>query len=215
MDDAPLTSEEMDAILEARFPDAFSKNRGRPAKLMSDVIYEWGPLTEEHVAAAQEHIDSGEAIGVSCPSLKSIRHTHHRLAQFLAMGMDESTAAKLTNYAVNRVSILKSDPAFKELLAHYSQMQEEGFAEFVETAAALNMDMLGRLQQILDEEPEKLTPTHILEAIKVLSDRTGNAPVQRTISNVNVNIGMGEKLRLARERAANAERLRITSIEDT
>lgn len=214
VDDSPLTSEEMDAALAARFPEVFTRKQHNhlPAEA---VVLDWGYLDERHVAALKEHIESGESLGVRTPDIKSIRYTHHRLAQLLAGGMNETVAARLCNLNPQRISHLKHSPAFAELLAHYASVQEEAFAEFVETASALNMDMLGRLQEILDEEPEKITASVAIEAIKLLSDRTGHAPVQKSISNVNVNIGMGERLRAARERAAQAERLRITSVEDT
>lgn len=199
MNHGPITADELDDF-EALMPSSFLSRTGRQQVGINDVVTEWGPLTAEHAQLAEAHAASGNVIGVASPNVKALRHTHHRLAQLLAGGMDETVAAKLCNYTVNRVSILKSDPAFAELLAHYASTKDEAFADFVDAAAALNLDMMGKLQQILDEEPERLSPTHIMDAIKLLSDRTGHAPVTKT-QNVNVHLNLGDKLRLARERA--------------
>lgn len=199
MNHGPITADELDDF-EAMMPTSFLSRTGRQQVGINDVVTEWGPLTAEHAALAEAHAASGIVLGVANPTVKALRHTHHRLAQLLAGGMDETVAAKLCNYTANRVSILKSDPAFAELLAHYAATKDDAFVEFVDAAAALSVDMLGRLQQILDEEPEKLTPTHVMDALKLLADRTGHAPVTKT-QNVNVNLNLGDKLRLARERA--------------
>jgi hypothetical protein len=199
-----LTLAEAEAILSegaamGRMPQTFLSGR-RPRTPEYELITDWGPLGPEHIAAAQAHIESGASLGLYQSPIKALRHTHHRLAQYLAMGMDETKAAKLCNYSVGRVSILKSDPAFAELLAYYSAGVEEEFADFVSTAADLSMDMLGRLRELLEDEPDRLSPGQVMEAIKLLADRSGNAPVQKS-QNVNVNIDMGSRLRAARERA--------------
>lgn len=199
MNQGPITAEELDD-LDLQMPSAFMSRTGRQQVSLADVVTDWGPLTAEHVQLAEAHAASGAVIGVRGPDVKALRHTHHRLAQLLAGGMDETVAAKLCNYSFSRVSILKANPAFAELLAHYAATKDEAFADFVDAAAALSIDMMGRLQQILDEEPEKLSPTHVMDALKLLADRTGHAPVTKT-QNVNVNLNLGDKLRLARERA--------------
>lgn len=196
--DAPLTVEEA-AALTASFPPGYI-SKSHAALPFHEVISDYGPLDETHLAALTTHIDSGVPMGVKAPDLKAIRNTHHRLAQLLAGGMNETQAAKLCNYSTFRVVQLKADPAFAELMAYYKAGVDEEFADFVRTAADLSMDFLGLLQQQLDETPEKFTPQVALEAIKVLADRTGNAPTTKTL-NVNVNANLGDRLRSARERA--------------
>lgn len=205
--DPILSIEELEAV-HARFPAGYLTGRGRRQVPLHEIIINSGPLTEEHVASAQALIASGDPLGVQTPTIKSIRNTHHRLAQLLAGGMDEVQAALLCNYSVNRVSILKSDPAFKELLAYYARNVAVEFQDFVSAAAALSEDVVHRLQQIMDEEPEKLSPSTLIEMGKFLADRSGNAPVTRT-HNVNVNIGMGDRIRAARLRAEEAQRAQL------
>jgi len=196
-----LTEEEFDAI-QARFPPAFAGKR-RAEVPLSALVVKVEPLTAEHVAAAQQMVEEGRNLGVTTPDLKAIRHTHHRLAQLLAGGMDEMVAAKLCNYSISRVSILKGDPAFQELLAHYSNVVDDAFSDFATAAGELSVDVVHRLQQMLDEEPEKISPGTLIEMGKFLADRSGNAPVQR-ILNTNVNVNLGDRLRAARERVRAA-----------
>jgi len=182
----------LDAVFEKHFPEGFGK-RSRPVRVrVEDLVIDTGPLTEQHVAIAQQHEDTGGRLGSGDEShytLKAIRHTHHRLAQYLAGGLDENKAAVLCNYTPQRVSALKQVPAFAELLAYYQRTSEVEWTDFVSAAADLSTDMLHRLQEILDESPEKL-----------LRDYSGNAPVAKSL-NVNINQGLGDRLRAARERA--------------
>jgi hypothetical protein len=179
---------------------ALAGTRGKPKLDESALVTDSGPLTAEHLAIASDHLASGQPLGTQAPTLKAIRHSHHRLAQMLAMGIDESRAALMCNYSVSRVSILKSDPAFQELLAYYSDKAGEQWSDFVAAASGLSLDMLQELQRQLDEQPEKFTPGQLLEGIKVLADRTGHAPVTKSVQ-VNVNTDFGSRLDEARKRA--------------
>lgn len=189
-----------DSLDDLQFPTQWTAKANRRVPLQ-EMVLDWGPLGPEHLEQLRQY--GGVLMGVHAPSLKSIRHTHHRLAQYLAMGMDETRAARLCNYNQQAVSRLKSDPAFAELLTYYAKGVQEEFADFVSTAADLSLDLMGRLREILEDEPEKLTPAMTLEAIKVLADRSGNAPVTKS-QNVNVNLNLGDRLRAAREREAQA-----------
>lgn len=199
-----VSIEAVESMIEAQFPggfpDAFVNHRLRRGHAMEELVTDSGPLTQVHVQAARDHIDSGEILGVgNGTALKAIRATHHRLAQLLAGGMDEVQASVLCNYTRYRVSHLRQDPAFQELEAYYRGNVDIEFADFVSAAKELSMDLLGKLQQDLDENPEKFTTQQLIEAIKVLADRTGHAPVQKSV-NVNVNADVGSRLNAARER---------------
>lgn len=201
----PITVEDLDSLMEG-LPD-LSRGRGRIAAAGGEevtLVEGWGPLTQEHVAAEREWREAGApSIDQGVPSLKHIRASHHRLAQLLAVGTPQITAAALCNYSPIRVSILAGDPAFQELMAHYQGNVKESWADFVEASATLSVDMLQELQRRLDETPEGFTHTHLMEGIKLLADRSGHAPVSRNL-NVNVNADLGDRLEAARRRLALA-----------
>ena len=197
-----LTDEVAEQVMSS-WPESFvDRNPARGLQGVRSVgrITSWGPLSATHAAIAAEHIESRTPIGVKVPELKTIRITHHRLAMLVASGMSDTIAGRLCNFSPQRVYFLRQTPAFAELVAHYKAEVDVKFAEFAETAQALSMDMLGRLQELLDEHPEMFTPQVALKAIEVLADRSGNAPVNRSV-NLNVTANMGERLARARERA--------------
>ena len=198
-----LSPSEVNDLMDG-FPTGFlaMEGRGKARVDLSDLIVEWGPLTSEDVRAAQTHVEAGSpALGVPAFNpLQKLRQNHHRMAQYLAMGMADVKVAALCNTHPNRIWILKQDPAFKELLAYYATGVQEEFSDFVSAAADLSLDMIEHLRDTLENAPERITPQVALEAIKTLADRSGHAPITKNL-NVNVNAGLGDRLRSARERA--------------
>lgn len=194
-----LAQSAVDALLDS-MPMDFAR-KGRPTLPIEELVLSHGPITAEDIQVARAHVASGQPIGVANPTLKAIRNTHHRLAQLLAAGMDETPAGRLCNYSPSRVSVLKTSPAFQELLSYYADKVEQEFVEFAHAAGELSKDFLGELQRRLDETPEAFTPTTLMEAIRTLADRSGNAPVQRSF-NVNTNVDLGARLAAARARVS-------------
>lgn len=137
------------------------------------------------------------------PPISHLRYSHHRLAQLLANGVKPYIAARLCNYSAQRVTQLMDDPSFQELMANYKDEVDEVWADFRSMASDLSIDMMGRLREMLEEHPERFGPATILEAIKVLADRSGNAPVTKTVS-VAVTTDIGDQLLAARARIRDA-----------
>lgn len=201
-----MTPDDLDAIFDSHgvtFPERYLAKANKRVDVQ-EVVSDWGPLTQEHVEAAVKFEASGAIHEVSTyQAPQKLRHTHHRLAQLLANGMDEGKAAAFCGLHARTISALKATPIFQELLHHYAQMVTEEWADFNTTAAALSHDLVDRLREVLDESPEKFTVSALNESIRTLRDYSGNAPVTKS-QNVNVNIDLGERLRAARERANSA-----------
>lgn len=177
-----LTDDEADDMLAEAFPNGLpaAKGRGGVASAIQDAY----PLGEEHLQALVTHATTpGAKLGVAPQPLNAVRHTHHKLARLLALGMDESRAAYICNYDVSRVSILKSDPLFIEVLNYYSIQVEESFVDTVEVMKGLSLDALGELTSRLQSNPNSFTVPHLIELVKAMADRSGNGPT----SNHNVN----------------------------
>lgn len=201
-----LTPEELEALGDTVMP-AGMLMRGRTSKTGSSpdgLIEECGPLTAEHAAAAQAWVDADRPVlgAPSVTDLKAVRFTHHRLAQLLAGGMEQTRAARLANYSLGRVDQLLNDPAFIELIAFYKAQVDEEFVDFVQAASALSMDVLGRVQEMLDTTPEKFTPSIAIEALRIIAPLGGHAPVSKSI-NLNVNADLADRLASARRRVAD------------
>lgn len=142
------------------------------------------PLGPEHLVKLAAHVEGGAALGVTPESREKMSRTHHRLAQFLAMGMDEGQAGVLCNYGPATVSILKSDPLFQELVEYYASQVDAEFASVAEQMADLHEDTVVELRKRLEDSPQQFTVTSLTELMKALADRTGNGPT----SNVNARV---------------------------
>lgn len=119
------------------------------------------------------------------PSIAKLRQIHHEIARLLASGLNETEVAASTGYSISRISILKQDPSFKELLAYYSQKSEEVFIDVRKRLAMLGTDAVAELQDRLDYKPDSLTNTQLIEITKATLDRAGYNPVAKS-ENVQV-----------------------------
>lgn len=137
--------------------------------------------------------------GTKPPAIKQLRDRHHSLARCLAQGMKDSEASAVTGYDPSRISILKGDPMFRELVAHYAANESAAFADFQERATTLAISAMAKLQDSLENEDEAVSDSMALEIAKFAADRTGNAPVAKSI-NVSVNTDLGNRLAAARKR---------------
>lgn len=167
------------------------RTRGRPPK----------PVEVEFVRDLSEAdlalLASGR--GVQAPSIKRLRDRHHALARLLAQGMSASEASAVTGYDPSRISILKKDPTFAELVDHYRKVDNALMAEFTERATLLTLTAMDVLQEAA--ENDELTVGQALEISKTFADRTGHAPVTK-VQQTNINVDLGSRLAAARSRIA-------------
>lgn len=126
--------------------------------------------------------------GSTTPPLKRIRDRHHAAARLLSAGISEGQVAAITGYDVSRISILKNDPAFRELLEFYRGHVDAAYVDLHEQLAGMSKDALVMLRERMEEEPEKITLLQLIELTKMGADRTGYGPTQKVEQNVNINL---------------------------
>lgn len=141
------------------------------------------------------------------PSLAKLRQIHHEIARLLASGLSEADVAASTGYSLSRISILKSDPSFKELLAYYSARSEEVFIDVRKRLAMLGTDAVAELQDRLDFKSDSLTNTQLIEITKATLDRAGFNPVAKTES-VSVLL-TGEELQKMKQNLGGGNNVRV------
>lgn len=124
---------------------------------------------------------SAETLGSQTPPLARLRDTHHNIARLLAQGLKAVEVAAITGFSQSRISLLRKDPAFKELLAFYRDSAATEFADAQKRLAMLAMDATAELHERLLENPADLRTTELMEIAKMAHDRSGNGPT----SNVN------------------------------
>lgn len=135
------------------------------------------------------------------PTLKRLSDRHHALARALASGLSERDAAITCGYSSSAVSILKTDPAFKELLEFYRDRAGEAFETTSAKLAALTNEALSLLIEKMENDPESLTVSQLHDLAKLGADRSGYGP-QSSQTNLNLNVGVAERLNEARKRVA-------------
>lgn len=176
--DAVLGVEDLEQIVLANVPPA----RGRQAMplamdysrdLVSDDIAKLSlPLP---VATAQPGV------------VARLRHGHHALARLLAEGRKAVEISEITGYSQSRISILKSDPAFCELVEYYRGQVTEVYLDMHSRLATLGITAMQELQERLEDNPERLSTKEVREIMDTAFDRSiaptkgakfggGNAP---------------------------------------
>lgn len=153
-----------------------------------------GELTEVDMTLLSEEK------GSKTPALKRLSERHHALARNLASGMKIGEAAAVCGYDISRVSILKDDPAFQELITFYGEQVDAQYAGLHEVLAGMSLDAALILRERMEDTPDKLKTAELLEIMKGGADRTGHGP--SSTQQVNVNVGIGDRLEAARKRIA-------------
>lgn len=146
--------------------------RGAKVPLEAEVVRE---LTEEDLL-----VRSLAPVGAKPPGIKSLRALHHKLAQCLAQGMSEAEASIVTGYSSSRVSILKADPAFQELLEFYTKTRKDIFVDVQQRMAGLATTAVEILQEKLEDTPEAVSIKDLNNILKSAADRGGHAPVRKS-----------------------------------
>ncbi|HKU52983.1 MAG TPA: hypothetical protein VJQ25_10980 [Nitrospira sp.] len=136
-------------------------------------------------------------------SLLSIRHSHHHLAQLIAAGnLTMGEISQITGYCISRISVLKADPLFKQLLATYSENRKAIFVDAMERMKTLGLSTLDELQKRLEDEPEKFSRRELMEMSKLLlvdsrksvesnSSITSNTAVALNVKFISPPVGTG------------------------
>lgn len=172
---------------------------GRAAKPVSTEIVR--ELTEADLALLS--LDRG----VKAPTLKKLRDSHHSIARLMAQGLQNVDIAAITGYSQSRLSIIKADPAFEELISFYkesvSTIKDAAFAGAQERLAAVNADALEELHERLLDSPETINNDQLLDIVKAASDRTGHGPQSKSTS-VNVNVDISSRVAAGRARVASS-----------
>lgn len=153
-----------------------------------------------------------EEKGVQAPQIKEFRERHHALARLIAEGKKPGEAAILQRYSQSRMSVLLADPSFRELVAHYQTIVNEEFIDFQAKLSELALDAAMILQSRMEDKPDDMSDALVLQIVQVGADRTGHGPSSKT--EVNVKIGLAERLAEATRRSQLAMRDVTPEIED-
>lgn len=134
-------------------------------------------------------------------AIKELKDSHHSLARALASGARPAEASLITGYSLSRISILQADPTFRELLHFYRERGTEALGDFQERLADIAKMAQAEIRDRLETSGEEFTNEELRKLMTDASDRIGHGPSSRQL-NVNLNVGMAERMRAGLERAA-------------
>jgi hypothetical protein len=140
--------------------------------------------------------------GVKAPTLRRLTDMHHCIARLVAQGEAGYAIAMATGYSQSRISILKADPAFQELVAHYreaaAEIYEEHQIDIAKKMAAVLSDTLDvQHDYVLSDDPDI---RNINDIAKFVADRAGYGPASKS-TNTNFTFDLAGALAAGRQRA--------------
>lgn len=127
------------------------------------------PLSEADIASMWDPQNSGQK---NAPRIKTLRYNHHLLAKAVAAGKTLLECSQLCGLTVYRISDLKNDPAFQELVSFYADELNEVYVDVHQRMAALGTSVLEELQERFEESPDKFTKRELLELFTTMADRS-------------------------------------------
>jgi len=143
-----------------------------PGKGRRPAPIHYGPpraLTEADIASMWERQGEG-AKGI--PRIKTLRYNHHLLAKAVASGKSLLECSQMCGLSVHRISDLKNDPAFQELVSFYAEELNEVYVDVHQRMAALGTSVLEELQERFEAEPEKFTKRELMDLFTTMADRS-------------------------------------------
>lgn len=117
--------------------------------------------------------------------LANIRDPHHTLARLIALDKPVVEVSAITGYSPARINTLRHDPAFKELVAHYAEIENASKADISEQIKGAALSSLSILQERLDQDPDSFSNKELREIMQAGLDRIGFGPQSKIDVRVN------------------------------
>lgn len=143
--------------------------------------------------------------------LDRLRQRHHTLARLIATGgLTDGQACVIAGFSQARLSIIKNDPSFKELVRFYEDEHAREMRSFSAQLAGVGIEALEEIQTRLEESPEAISTQTLLDIVTKVADRTGHGPSTTSKQEVNVTVGLADRLKAARQKAMEASLIDVT-----
>lgn len=139
-------------------------------------------------------------IVTKAPPIGQLRDRHHALARVLATGSPEGEASVITGYSLSRISILKADPQFRELVEFYRTTATEVVADFRQRMAMVGITATEVLSERLEESPDDIGTGLLNDIVKTMADRTGHAPAKGPTAQISLHVELQDRIERARRR---------------
>lgn len=138
-------------------------------------------------------------------SLKRIRDVHHRIARRVAAGKGTGEIAQELGYSMSRISILKGDPAFQQLVEVYrkrlDEIEDDIHAKLYNTIVAAKMEAWEHILTRMDEQGEDMPLSEHRQTIELANNELGLSATRIITTNVDMS-RIAQREALGRERQA-------------
>jgi len=114
--------------------------------------------------------------GKNGAGLTQIRDRHHWIARLVAEGEDDVGISAVTGISLSRLQMLRPDPAFQELVSHYSATNKTYQLDLLGRLSALSGIAVELLLERMEEDPSQFSNKELRELLQVSADRTGHGP---------------------------------------
>lgn len=111
-------------------------------------------------------------LSVETPALKRVTQRHHTLAKLLADGVAPAECSLITGHSISRISILRHDPAFKDLVEYYKAQAQAQYIGVHQRLADLGDATVAELQERLEEAPESFSNKQLTDLMGAVLDRS-------------------------------------------
>jgi hypothetical protein len=184
------------------------RKRGRVAANLP-IPLDVRPLAAEQVLAASQREE-----GIKAGAIERLSSRHHSIAKAIAAGAKTSEVAAQFGLTPSRVSVLKADGTFNDLIEFYRAKGDMIFEMVHERMAGVSFDSLEELSARLTD-PDivgEIETETLLKIVQVLADRTGHAP--KRVEEKNINVNFGDRLEAARARAREMTPMIESTVEE-
>lgn len=144
------------------------------------------------------------ARGSVAKPLARIRDSHHRLARCLSQGMSGVQAGAICGFSQSRISVLRQDKQFQDLIETYRKAGEAQFIEYQDLATANMIRAERLLEDSLEHLADAEAPLALSEVrplLEIVSDRADRFGYPKKTANLNVNLDFAGQLSAARKRS--------------
>lgn len=133
------------------------------------------------------------------------RESHHAVARMIAAGMSDSMIRRRTGYTHRRLTLMKQDPAFCQLIEDYKEEVFDKINHDTDTFAELSIgNMIAAERHITDriaeyDERGELLPLN--DSLKIVSDRADRFGYSKRVTQTNINVDIAVALDRAIDRS--------------
>lgn len=140
------------------------------------------------------------------PAAARFRDSHHRLARLFASGLTMDQVHERCGYSKSRLSVLRNDPAFEELVAEYRKNVNASWAagadEYYGLAVSNMLEAELQLEEHLAkarEADEPLPVKYLISISRDAADRFGYG--KKSSKDINLNVDFADRLQKAIQRS--------------